>query len=95
MKSLIPFVICAALTLPALAQQVESQKHANPQSEAAAQARVEARAKIPIKRVIQPEAQRSFNAQAAAAAERRKAQRLESPRHPADQSAGIQLYQER
>ena len=95
MKSLIPFVICAAMSLPALAQQVEAQKHSNPQAEAAAQARVEGSAKIPIKPVIQPQAQRSFNAKAAAVAERRKTQRLQGPRHPADQSAAIRQYQKR
>jgi hypothetical protein len=95
MKSLIPFVISAALSLPALAQQVEAQKHANPQVEASAQARVEARAKIPIKTVIQAEAQRSFNTRAAEVADRRKAQRLQGPRHPTDQSPAIQQYQKR
>lgn len=95
MRSVIAFVICAALSLPVLAQQVETQKHGNPQAEAAAQAKVEARAKIPVKKTIQPEAQRSSSAKATALAEGRKAQRLQSPRHPADQSDAIQLYQKR
>jgi len=72
MKSLFPFVLCAALLLPALAEQVEAMKHGSAQAEVAAQARVDASAKIPIRRVIQPEAQRSFNDRAAAVAERRR-----------------------
>lgn len=95
MKLLIPFVISAALSLPVLAQQLEAQKHTSPQADAAAQARVEARAKIPIEKVTQPEAQRSFNAKAAAVAESRKAQRLQSPKHPADQSRTILQYEKR
>jgi hypothetical protein len=95
MKSLIAFTICAALSLPVLAQQVETQKHGDLQAEAAAQARVEARSKIPIKKISQPEAQRSSSAKATALAERRKAQRLQGPRHPADQTDAIQLYQKR
>jgi hypothetical protein len=86
MKSLFPFVICAALSLPVFAQQVEAMKHGDPQAEAAAQAAVEGRAKIPLDAVVQPEAERPFNARAAAVAESRTAQRLLSPRHPADQS---------
>jgi hypothetical protein len=84
MKVLFPFVICAALSMPAIAQQVEAMKHGNVKAEAAAQARVDARAKLPHRAAIQPEAQRSFNARAAAVAESRKAQRLLSSRHPAD-----------
>ncbi|TFZ05662.1 hypothetical protein EZ313_03080 [Ramlibacter henchirensis] len=94
MKSVFPFVICAALSLPVLAQQVEAMKHGDPHAEAEAQARVDARAKVPLNRVIQPEAERSFNARAAAVAESRKAQRLQSPKHPADRSHEIQQYQE-
>jgi hypothetical protein len=89
MKSPFAIVICTALSMPVLAQQTEAMKHANPQAEAAAQARVEARAHIPPKVTIQPEAQRSFNARAAAVAETRKAQRLLSPRHPANQSRAL------
>ena len=95
MKSLFPFVICAALSLPVFAQQGEVMKHGNQQAEAAAQARVEARAKTPIKKANQPEAQRSFSAKAAAVAERRKTQRLQSPKQPADPSRTIQQYQQR
>jgi hypothetical protein len=95
MKSLIPFVICAALSLPVLAQQGEVMKHGNKQAEAAAQARVEARAKTPIKAANQPEVQRSSSAKAVAVAERRKAKRLQSPKHPPDQSRMIQEYQQR
>ena len=95
MRFLFPFIICAALTMPALAEQAEAMKHGSPQAEAAAQARLESRAEIPIKKVVQPEAQRSFNAKAAAVAEGRKAQRLQGPRHPADQSRAIRQYQNR
>lgn len=92
MKALFPFIICAALSFPAFAQQVEAMKHGDPHAEATAQARVDARAKTPLKQVMQPEAERSFNAQAAEVAERRKALRLQSPKHPADQSRAIQQY---
>jgi hypothetical protein len=45
MKSSFAIVICAALSMPVLAQQAEAMKHTNPQAEAAAQARAEARAR--------------------------------------------------
>jgi hypothetical protein len=94
MKALLPVVACAAaLSLPAFAHQVEAMKHGDPRAEAAAQAIVAARVKIPIRMAIQPEAERSFNARAAAVAESRKAQRLQAPAHPADQSRVIRQYQ--
>lgn len=93
MKSPIAFVICAALAVPAFAFQVEAMKHDNPQAEAAAQARVEARAKIPPVLAVQPEAQRAVNAQAVAAAESRRAQRLQAPKRPGDQARMVLQYQ--
>jgi len=93
MKFLFPLAICAALSLPVIAQEVEAMKHGDLRTESAAQAKVKARAKIPPATAMQPEAERSFNAHAAAVAESRKAQRLQSPKHPADQSREIQRYQ--
>lgn len=84
MNMILPFVICAALSVPAIAQQREAMKHSNPRAESAAQANVDARPKLPIKRAVQPEAMRSTNAKAVAEAERRKAERLHSGKKPAD-----------
>jgi hypothetical protein len=95
MKSLFPIIICAALSVPVLAQQVEAMKSGHPRAESAAQARVDATAKSSINSIIQPEAERSFNARAAAVAEGRKAQLLQGPKHPADQSREIQQYRNR
>lgn len=93
MRSPIAFVLCAVLAVPAFAFQVEAMKHGNQQAEAAAQARVEARAKIPPVLAIQPEAQRAFNPQAVAVAESRKARRLQTAGHPADQARMVLQYQ--
>ena len=92
MYKFIPLLLSSLFAISAYGQATEAMKSGDPQAEAAAQAKVDARQSMPSVIAHQPEANRHTNERAVKAAEARKAKK---PKIGTKNSTAAQMARDR